>query len=120
MHTHRAKEHKAGECDDPEVPFVDYVATIELDGELTSNARASEHSSNKERTRRPSANQLVKGNIALGMILITWGPRNRWYPYGPGGPPFPPRNSRLSMKEMDWVLRFIAVFTVINENMTTV
>ena len=98
MRTQRAKEHEAGEGGGPEVLRVDHVATIELGKELASDTRRVNAVPKEELTKRPSASQLHRVSIALGMTLSAVGEIATWYPHGPGGStPLIPGNSRSSM-----------------------
>ena len=93
LHTQRAKVHQAGESEDPIVHGVNDVATIELKEPPSLDTWETEF--DIELTKRPSASQLFKRNIALGTILIALGKIKVWYPSGPG--PSPPEDPRLSM-----------------------
>ena len=96
MLTQRAKIHEAREGDDPEVRGIDYVTTIELEEALALTTRRVSTVSNRELTKRPSANQLFMLDIRLETIVSA--SRLNWYPSGPGGAAPPaPGNSRFSM-----------------------
>ena len=56
IRTYRAKVHEAWEEDNPGVPDIDYVTTVELK-ELSLDTSASKRRSNEILTRRASANQ---------------------------------------------------------------
>jgi len=66
MRTQRGKVQEAGEGDSPEVCGVDDVATIDLGAEHQTPGFMGA-ALDKELTRRPSASQLFKLNITLGI-----------------------------------------------------
>ena len=67
--TQRAEVHETGEGDGQEVLGVDNIVTIEL-GEIVLDILVRECGINGEQTKKPSANQLLKRNKALGTTLI--------------------------------------------------
>ena len=98
MRTYRPEVHEAGEGDDPEIHGVDDVTTIELGEGLVLDTWGVNAGSNKELTKRPSANQLFMIAIASGRNLIAMGEMDDVYPNGPGGSkPTTPANWRLLM-----------------------
>jgi len=58
IRTHGAKEHEAGEGNNPEVPGVDHVASIKLEQEPMLDTSASERDT-KRRTDQKGINQLI-------------------------------------------------------------
>lgn len=103
------------------VHVINNVTPIELYGCQTLDTRVNRL---RVLTRRPSISQLFKTSIGVGRIPIGVECMSSWYPMGPGGKgpesSSRPGNPRLSVKEMDWILRTTAVYIVTNENMATV
>ena len=67
LRTHRGEIDETGKDDDPDVHGVDNVTTIELEEQRTLDPIIKREA---KLTKRPSASQLFKRNMRLGIMVI--------------------------------------------------
>ena len=98
VRTYGGEVHEGWEGDDPAGLGIYNMATIELEKQLMPNTRGTEL---YRVTKRPSASQLFRRIVSVGVMQIASEEMKNWYPTGPETPLTEAGNSRLSMKETD-------------------
>ena len=68
IRTHRSKVHEEGEGDDPEVPGVEHVATIELEEEQASRSdiRTRDHRAGRRTNQKTISRPIVQTKCSSG------------------------------------------------------